>query len=512
MPGQWITQQQVEIFMNTRKQGNTQALSAAKAGISERIAREIEHSRRITPQTRDRHWRTRHDPLSSVWLSVLVPLLEQTPALQPITLLEFLQDRYPDQYDDSVLRTLQRRVKQWRAVYGPDKEVMFRQQHLPGRLGLSDFTQLKRTTITIAGQAFPHLLYHFRLIFSRWSYIKVIQGGESYSALAEGLQEALQRLGGAPEEHRTDSLSAAYKNLTADEQTDITARYKALCDHYSVKATRNNPGVGHENGGVESAHGHLKRRIEQALLLRGSNDFASVVDYQHFIDEVVQLHNRRHAKAILLERPLLRALPTHQATDYTEIRAVVSSSSTIDVRKVTYSVPSRLQGEVLQVRVYDNRLLCYLGHQHVVTLNRIYPTGKTTRARLIDYRHVIDSLVKKPQAFRYSQIRDDLLPNLAYKVIWAHLDNTLEAKTACRFMVGLRHLAATEDCEKALAQTVLERIDDNKPLLLSALQMQYKRSELSYAEVTVDQHPLNRYNELIPHCTLKRVQREVSYV
>ncbi len=185
-------------------------------------------------------------------------MLELSPELQAITLLEYLQREYPDQYQDSVLRTLQRRVKQWKLIKGPKKEVMFRQQHEPGQLGLSDFTQLKQTTITIAGQPFSHLLYHFRLISSKWSYMKVIVGGESYPALAEGLQEALQCLGGVPFNHRTDSSSAASTNLSTDEQEDITKAYDALCKHYSMKASRNNPGRGHENGGVESPHGHLK--------------------------------------------------------------------------------------------------------------------------------------------------------------------------------------------------------------------------------------------------------------
>ena len=251
--------------------------------------------------------------------------------------------------------------------------------------------------------------------------MKVIEGGESFTALAEGLQEALQRLDGAPLEHRTDSLSAAFKNLSREAQEDITARYESFCKHYSMKATRNNPGASHENGSIESPHGHLKRRIEQALVLRGSCDFKSTHAYQDFIDSVVQQHNRRNAKAIKIERHALQALPKHNAIDYTEVSATVSCASTIDVRRVTYTVPSRLQGETLHVRLYHDRLACYLGQQHVVTLNRIYPTGKTNRARQVDYRHVIHSLVKKPQAFRYSQISYDLLPNTLKHLLHSNL-------------------------------------------------------------------------------------------
>jgi hypothetical protein len=177
-----------------------------------------------------------------VWEAELVPRLEETPALQPITLLEWLQARDPERYPDSLCRTLQRRVKAWRARHGPDREVMFRQRHEPGQRGLSDFTQLKGLAITVGGKPFCHRLYHFRLAYSGWCDVMVVRGGESFTALAEGLQRALTRLGGVPSEHRTDSLSAAFKNLTAVEQEDLTARYAALCAHYGMVPSRNHPG------------------------------------------------------------------------------------------------------------------------------------------------------------------------------------------------------------------------------------------------------------------------------
>ena len=180
----------------------------------------------------------------------------------------------------------------------------------------------------------------------------MIIGGESFTALAEGLQNALQQLGGSPSGHRTDSLSAGFKNLSANEVTDVTERYDALCQHYHMHPSRNNRGKGHENGSVESAHGHIKRRIEQALLLRGSNDFASTDNYQAFIDEVVSSHNQRNAKALSIEKPTLQPLPAIKTMDYTQVQAVVTSSSTIDVHKVTYTVPSQLQGQTLYQSTY----------------------------------------------------------------------------------------------------------------------------------------------------------------
>ena len=274
MPGKRITDQQIRLYMNERKQGHTQIAAAAKAAIAERTARRIDTGQLTTEVTEKRHWRTRKDPLTDVWAQVLVPLLENNPALLPATLFDYLCDNYPGRYDNKILRTLQRRIKSWKAKYGPAKDVMFRQIKVPGRLGLSDFTWLKDATITLDGVVFKHLLYHYRLAFSGWCYVKVNCGGESYTALSTGLQNAFWRSGGVPLEHRTDSLSAAYINQAEKEK--LTERYQDLCRHYGVNATRNTPGLSHENGAIESPHGHLKRRICQALLLRGSDDFKSL--------------------------------------------------------------------------------------------------------------------------------------------------------------------------------------------------------------------------------------------
>lgn len=492
-----LTTKQVEIYMTARKHGDTQLLSAAKAGISERSGREIEHGKH-RPQRGVRVWQTRSDPLLEVWNNELVPLLSASPTLNPITLLELLQERYPGKYGDDVLRTLQRRVKKWKALFGPEKEVMFRQTHEAGRLGLSDFTLLKDDVITIKGKALEHLLYHFRLAYSGWSYMRVTLGGESYTALAEGLQEALWRLGGSPYEHRTDSLSAAFKNLSIDAKQDITERYNNFCQHYNMEASRNNLGVSHENGSIESPHGHLKRRVSQALLLRNNCDFATVADYQNWLETVVSQHNRRNAKAVAIDREALQLLPSYKTADYTEVVVKVTSSSTIDVRRVTYTVPSRLQGEILRIHLYHDRLVAYLGSTQVITLERIH-AGKLKRARSINYRYVIDSLVRKPQAFRYSQLRDDLLPNQAYQQIWEYVDKNMPRRAACKFIVGLLHLAAKKECEEALSDEVLSLIAAGKPLVLRQLQIKhsYQQEVAALPNIDVEQHVLAGYNLLI---------------
>ncbi|MBV8884243.1 MAG: IS21 family transposase, partial [Chroococcidiopsidaceae cyanobacterium CP_BM_RX_35] len=311
-----INSKQVQIYIIARANGCTQATAAAKGGFSMSTGGRIEKGTHQPQRGKPRHWRTRQDPLAEVWESELVPMLEQTPELQPMTLFEYLQSKYPGKYDKSKLRTLQKRVQQWKAVSGPPKEVMFEQQHRPGEMGLSDFTEFKAATITINGQPFDHLLYHYRLAYSGWQYVQVVLGGESFVALAEGLQKALSQCGGAPKHHRTDSLSAAYRNLEPKAADDLTERYQQLCSHYQMLPTRNNRGRSHENGSIESPHGHFKRRLHQALLLRGSNDFENVESYQQLIAQVIAVLNQRSAHKWIEEKLQLQPLPVHRLADY----------------------------------------------------------------------------------------------------------------------------------------------------------------------------------------------------
>ncbi len=500
MSGRWLTSNQVEIYMKAIKEGKTQVVSAAKAGISERSGRDIGSGRRVDPYIKPRSWRTRADPFELVWAQELEPMLKQHPSLSALTLLEHLQSKPSGtHFPDSLLRTLQRRVKHWRHHEGPACEVMFRQEHVPGGMGLSDFTELKGLVITIQGKVLKHLLYHFRVIYSGWSYLKVILGGESYTALAEGLQNALWCLGGAPREHRTDSLSAAFKNLSSEDAEDQTKQYQDFCLHYGMTATRNNRGVSHENGGIESPHGHLKRRIKQAILLRGSCDFNSVEAYQLWIEQITSQHNRRNAKAIEVERQALQALPTYKTADYTMLPVKVSSSSTIMVRTSLYTVSSRLIGANLQVHLYHDSLHCYLGGRLVAQLRRVYGQGKLRRARNIDYRHVIDSLVKKPMAFFRSQLRDALLPNDVYRQIWQDISACLTPPEASRLMVGLLFIAAKAECETALGELVTEQLLTGIVPSLSALKRHWGMTqETPHPLVTVTQHTLESYNLLIP--------------
>lgn len=497
MSGKPINENQRRIYMSLRNQGKSQITAAAMSGISERSGRRIENDQVVPGNKPERHWRTRKDPFVNIWETEIVLMLLNSPELQPKTLFEYLQNKYPGEYSKSQERTFQRKVKKWKSQYGNGKDVMFMQRQVPGRMGLTDFTTLKKVTITVTGQPLSHILYHFRLAYSGWCHVKVILGGESFSALSEGLQDALWRLGGVPLEHRTDSLSAAFKNLTKDAMEDVTNRYSELFSHYNIKPTRNNKGKSHENGSIESPHGPLKNRIEQALLLRGSNDFESVKAYQVFIDGIINRINLNNKDKIANEQIHLRPLPLHKTIDYTEMVVPVSTASTVRIKRGLYTVPSRLIGEKLRVHLYHDRLKFYLGTSHVFTTNRVYGSKKK-RARNVDYRHVINSLERKPQAFRYSQLREDFLPTDVYKNIWTWLDDEMDPRIACKTMVGILSLANRGCCEEKLGHHLLALKEKGKLPALHELKKKFDGHKIEIPDVQVHEFSGEDYNVLIP--------------
>jgi hypothetical protein len=439
MPGKRITDHQVHQYKKDRNQ-MTQVAAAARAGLSERSARRIEQSGSLPSQREPRAWRTRSDPLSEVWEAEVVPLLQADARLNAVTLLEELERRHPGDYDERVLRTLQRRIRQWRAVHGAEREVYFAQEHPPGRLGLSDFTVCDELDVEIGGASFPHRLYQFALAHSGWRHATIVTSGESFMALSTGLQAALWRLGGVPEEHRTDSLSAAFNNLA--EEQELTRRYDDLCRHYDMRASRCNPGQSNENGSIESRHGSLKMALDQALRLRGSRAFDDVDAYATFVEQVVQRFNARAAKYLAAERAVLRPLPVRRTAEYEEIPARVSKYGIFTVKTTQYSAPSQLIGHRLMVRLYERHIEGWLGGQCVLTMPRATYRNGQKYARQIDYRHLVSALKRKPGAFARWVLRDAVFPRAVYRQTWERLAAALSEREACKTIVGLLVLAA----------------------------------------------------------------------
>ena len=465
-----ITDQQVRLYMSNL-QKHSQRISAAQAGFSERTARRFDADPTLPSNRKIVHGRTVADPLEGYWEDDLVPLLEKNSTLQAITLLRHLQGLHPLAFpDDRIRRTLERRVRQWRALNGPERDIIFRQTPEPGLMAQSDFTHAGELGVSIAGQPLPHLLYHFVLVYSRWEHVAVVLGGESFTALAENLQQALWSLGGAPKEHRTDSLSAAFRNLTLDQREDITRRYNAFVGHYGMEASRNNRGEAHENGSVESHNGHLKTAIEQALILRGSSDFSSLEDYRRFVDILVARRNRQRAAAVQAERAHLKPLPPRRTTDFTEIVVPVTRTGGFLVKSIFYSAPSQLIGQRLRVHLYDDRIEAFLGSTLVVSHPRARGRGDGHRVHVINYHHVIHALRRKPQALWSSIYRDSLFPRTEYAEAWKALQRELPRREACRRMVDLLFMAHDQACEAELAHLLEDdlavgRLPDPKALL-----------------------------------------------
>ena len=494
MPGKRITDFQVTKYKQHRGKHSQQA-AAAKVGISISSARRIESQGTLPSQKPARQWRTRADPFASVWDAEVLPMLEAAPALMAITVLEELQRRHPGEFADSQLRTLQRRVRQWRALNGEEREIFFAQTHPPGRLGLSDFTVCDELGVVVEGGPLAHRLYQFTFAHSGWRHARLTLGGESFQALSAGLQEALWMAGGVPEEHRTDSLSAAFNNLAEQEQ--LTQRYDDLCQHYGLRASRNNRGESHENGAIESRQGSLKVALEQALLLRGSREFIDLAAYEQFIAETVRRLNARCARAWEVERASLRPLPIRRTTDFEELEARVSKFGVFTAKGVMYSVPSRLAGQRLKVRLYSTHLQAWLGGVQVFECERLYANTHQRHPKRIDWRHMLPSLKRKPGAFARWTLRDAMFPSREYALTWEFLIAQLPERQACRMMVDLLDLANQFNVVAELAQELDELLERKALPDIEALRSRLAPRQASLPEVHVVLPSTADYDELL---------------
>jgi transposase len=421
-------------------EGKTQEAAAAAAGMSVRTARTWQAGPLPSQRVSGRAWRTRPDPFAGVWEELVVPLLtaDKKGELEATTLLAMLEEREPGRFGPGQLRTLQRRLREWRASHGPERTVYFEQDHRPGHQGAFDFTYATELEVTIGGCVLEHLLFVFTLCYSGWTFIQVAFS-ETYEALARGLQGALWELGGAPEEARSDNLSAATHELKESNGRELNARFGALVDHYRMRSSRIRPGEAHENGVAESRNGRLKSLLAQALVIRGSRDFASIGEWEQFAREVVERRiNRPRVERIEMERLVLQPLPSEPVPDYTTYDVRVRRWSTIRVNGRTYSVPSRLIGHLVRVRQHHDRIEVLVGGRVVESFPRL-KGAKTCR---IDYRHVIHSLVRKPGAFAHYRYREELFPSLTFRRTYDALRQRRGDRADVEY-VRILHLAAT---------------------------------------------------------------------
>jgi hypothetical protein len=409
-----VTDQQARKLMKLIVGGEPLTTAALKAGLSENTARKYRRAAappsELHARQAPRPGRTREDPFAAVWPDV-VALLEVNAGLQALTLFQELQRRHPGRFQDGQLRTLQRKVKEWRALAGPAKEVMFPQEHFPGELGASDFCHLSGLGITLQGQPFAHLLYHFVLSYSNWETGSLCFS-ESFESLSAGLQAALWELGGVPRRHRTDSLSAAVQPL--DGKEGFTRRYQGLMHHYGLQAEHIQPRKAHENGDVEQRHFRFRVALDQALMLRGSRDFANRESYLRFVRALLDQLNAGRRVRLREELAVLRALPAVRLDVRRKLKVSVGPSSTVRLLHNTYSVPSRLIGETVEVRLDREHLEIWYAQRCVERLPRL----RGEYQHRIHYRHVIEWLVRKPGAFAHYRYRDDLFPTSRFRMAY----------------------------------------------------------------------------------------------
>ena len=487
-----VTDNQIKRLFELMNNQHTIKLAALKTAMDEKTARKYIRSGKLpSEQKPDHHWRTRRDPFEQVWPEIKAHL-ELNAGLEAKTLFEHLQRTYVGQFQDGQLRTFQRKVKRWRATEGPPREVFFPQEHHPGELCQSDFTDMSSVGITIERRSFPHLLYHFVLTWSNWETV-MICFSESFESLSEGLQQALWQTGGVPKAHRTDRLSAA---VHQDMNPDVfTRRYQALLDHYGLQGQKTQSGSPHENGDVEQRHYRLKRAVSQSLMLRGSRDFDSREAYRCWLMKLIDQLNANRSERFTQEGKQLAALPARRLDSYKRIRLRVGPWSTIRVAHNTYSVDSRLKGEFVDVRLYGERIEVWYGQKQIDELPRMRGEG----GHRIEYRHIIDSLVRKPRAFANYRFREDLFPTHRFRMAYDDLKQRLNGRGDKAYL-ELLHLAAREN-ETAVDHAIGLLLEQGKPIEVDVVKKRIGAQQVPAVpkDVAIAAVELSHYDRLLTH-------------
>lgn len=448
-----VTDSQVRKLMEELTKHGSVGLAAAKAGMDPKTAAKYRDLGKFPSEVKEpREWRTREDPFEADW-AVLAERLKDAPELEAKTLFETLLAEQPERYEPGQLRTLQRRVSDWRAKYGPDKEVFFAQVHRAGEAMQTDFTWATELGITICGEPFPHMLCHPVLPYSNWEWATVCLS-ESIPAIKRGVQAAVFRLGKRPTFHQTDNSTAATHRPPEDEKgkRPFNEDYLALMRHLGMTPRTIEVGESEQNGDVEALNGAFKRRLKQHLLVRRSKDFESVEAYEAWVQEVATKANQLRTTKVAEELAVMQPLSVERLAEYTEEDVVVTGWSTIRVKHNTYSTPSRLLGQTVRVRVYDDRLEVFFGGNHQLTVGRLL--GRNNHR--INYRHIIWSLVQKPGAFAQYRYREDLFPSLVFRRSYDCLQEKYAGRKADLEYLRILHLAAsTMEADVAAALELL---------------------------------------------------------
>jgi hypothetical protein len=486
-----VTDQQVRRLMAHLRQSVPLAVAAAKSGMDEKTARKYRRIGKLPSETRaPRTWRTRRDPFAEVWAEVETQL-KAHPGLQAKTVFTDLQGRYPGRFADGQLRTLQRRIRSWRALHGPPKEVYFPQIHSPGVLCQSDFTCMNALDITLSGQPFDHLLYHFVLTYSNWETGQICFS-ESFESLSAGLQQALWELGGVPQVHQTDQLTAALHPLQSRDA--FTDRYQALLRHYGLEGRTIQVASPHENGDIEQRHHRFKQALDQALMLRGSRDFPDRTTYQTYLRQLFAQLNAPRQDRRVEEQIRFHPLPAQRIDAYKRLQVKVGPSSTIRVSHNVYSVDSRLIGETVEIHLHADHLEIYYGQRHLETMPRL----RGESGALIQYRHIIDWLVRKPGAFENYRYRAALFPSSRFRMAYDTLRQHRRREQADKDYLRILYLSAQES-ETRVDQALHHLLDSEHSLTVEAVETLVQSADAppSFQDVSIPPVDLASYDTLL---------------
>lgn len=433
------TDAQVRLVMRERTKGRSQEQAAVKANLKSRktVAKYERLGQLPSELKRPRSYRTRTDPFSQDW-PVVEQMLQSAPELEAKTLFEWLCQHRPGQYQEGQLRTLQRRVSDWRALHQQQVAIL-EQVHWPGEVLQSDGVWLTELGVTIAGELFRHVLIHCTLAYSNWEWGAVAQS-ESLLAYQRALQASLLKLGAVPQYHQTDNSSAVTHQVSRSAETEraYNLAYLALLKHYGLTPRTIHLGRPEENGDIEASNGGLKQALRQHLLLRGSRDFSSLAEYEQFVAQVMARRNERRQERLAEELAVMKPLTVEPLGPYQEYRVKVNRGSLIRVQKNVYSVPTGLIGRLVTVRVYEWHLEVYFRQYLVEKLPRLVGQNR----QHLNYRHLIDSLLRKPGGFRDYRYREALFPTLVFRQAWESLSRWHSPRKADLIYLRILRLAA----------------------------------------------------------------------